>query len=114
MSKRKEQTQEPITYEELKKQLKKEELIEKYRLNGYLSDYIDKPLILTKIEFPSESGIILQCYEKDSEKELRLYTNSKIVIKETDRLMKGIKMFGSILIIPKLKTSKNGKQYLTL
>ncbi len=116
MSKQKKEQAEDnyISFEELKKQLRKEELIQKYKLDGYLSDYVNKPLILKNIDFPSESGLILICIDKESGKELRLYTNSKIVIKETDRLMKGIKMFGSISIMPKLKTSKSGKQYLTL
>ena len=111
MSKRKENIEEPISFEEIKNKLRIETIKEELGIDGWLRDYVNKPLIVKGIDFTERYIILIVEYEG---KTLKLASASRIINKKVKYLEKAIKMFGSIKIMPKLVKSKNNFEYLDI
>ncbi len=100
-----------VSFEEIENKLRSEAIKEELGIDAWLRDYINKPLIVKGIELADRYVIIIAEYEG---KTLRLASASKIIFKKVKYLEKGIKMFGNVMIIPKLVKSKNGNEYLDI
>jgi hypothetical protein len=101
----------PVEFGEVEKMLRSEAIKEEYNIDGWLRDYINKPLTVKSVEFADRYIVLTVEYEG---KTLRLASASKILFKKVKYLTKGIEKFGEIMIIPKIVKSKNNYEYLDI
>ncbi len=100
-----------VSFEEIENKLRSEAIKEQYNIDGWLRDYVNKALIVKGIDYADRYVILIVEHEG---KTLRLASASRIISKKIKYLEKGIKMFGNIMIIPKIVKSKNNYEYLDI
>jgi hypothetical protein len=100
------------TLEELSREAYMEDMKKKLGVDGFLKDYVNKTLEVIEIE-GTERGVIFTVIDSDTNKKLRLWTNSSVVLKKLPVIYKALNKY-SVIITPKLKQSKNGNTYLVI
>ncbi len=103
----------PVQYDEIRKEIAREEMLTRMKVDGMLRDFIDKEIEVEDIEV-ADRGVIITGKIMETGQKMRLWTNSSTVIKEMPRIQKALGKYGHIIIVPKLKQSKTGRTYLVI
>jgi hypothetical protein len=100
------------TLEELSREVAKEEIMKKLNIDGFLRDYIGEELEVVDVE-SAERGVIFIVIQANTNKKLRLWTNSSIALKKLPVIYKALNKY-TVIIKPQLRQSKNGNTYLVI